>query len=344
MSGFGFEFSYQRSRISFYRLLLLITGNIIIIQFILIAGGIMPFDILNFILLIIASMISVLVSIAGFTLLFKKSLSGYVSMSLLFHSGVILSYLILRNFVTDSFLTYIFALITAFIIAFILIRKAFTNEGKEYFNMYAFGLNALIINGFFTVLMSINHILAGHLLPFNSANNIILVWLASVPLIYISNIFEKVVYNSLHLKDKIVKWVFINFSLMLFYALIIGIVILFFDSLLPATAEKTMITGYMTMIFPVIFVFAVLNSFINAYTFRYLDYKSQSIITVSYAIILFLCILFAVLSLNRIFLLNDILLILFSGSVLAIAILTKTVVVVLNVFKSQKIKPPQFSS
>lgn len=331
LSGFGFEFSYQRGNISFYRLILLLTGNIIVTQFILIAAGVLNFDVLNFLLITIASLISVLISIAGFTLLFRKSLKGYVMMSLLFHSFVIVTYLVLRYFESDPFRSYIIALIAAFIIAFALIKKALAKEGNEYLNMYAFGLNALIINGFFAVVMSINHILAGNLLSHNSANNIILVWLASVPLIYLSNIFEKVVYNSVRLKDKIVKWVLINFSLMLFYTLVIGTVILVFDFLLPSPADKELMSEYMVLIFPGILIFALLNSFINAYTFRYLDYKRQSIITVIYAALLIICVLIAILSLNKIFLLNDLSLIIFSGSVLLTAIISKSVIVLLRI-------------
>lgn len=331
LSGFGFEFSYQRSSISFYRLLLLIIGNIIVIELILIAGGVIQFDLQSFLLIIPAAAISVLVSIASFTLLFNKSLKGYVLMSLLFHTGVIAFYFAARYFVADPFRAYILALVAAFIVAFVLLKKAFAKDGKDYFNMYAFGLNALIINGFFAVVMSINHILAGNLLSHNSANNIILVWLASVPLIYLSNIFEKVVYNSIGLKEKIVKWVLINFSMMLFYSLLISVIIIYFDFLLPSPAEKELMLEYMTLIFPAIFVFALLNSFINAYTFRYLDYKRQSIITVLFAVLLISCIIFGALSINGVFRLNDLSLIIFSCSVLLTGIITKTVIVVLKV-------------
>lgn len=338
MSGFGFEFSYQRSNISFPRLILLVTGNVIVTQLILIAAGVLKFELLNFFLIIIAALISVLVSIAGFTLLFKKSLKGYVMMSLLFHSFVIISYLVLRYFESDPFRAYIIALIAAFLIAFILLRRAFANEGKDYFNMYSFGLNALIINGFFAVVMSINHILAGNLLPHNSANNIILVWLASVPLIYLSNIFEKVVYNSERLKDKIYKWVLINFSFMLVYTAIIGVIIILFDSLLPSLAEKELMMKYMFLIFPVIFIFALLNSFINAYTFRYLDYKGQSVITALYAVLLTVSVVFAVLFINKVINLNDLSLIVFSGSVLLSGITAKTIIVALNIHKLSRLK------
>lgn len=325
ISGFGFEFAYQRNPLTFVKLILLLLSNAIISVAFLYVSGIIRVDLLNLFLIIPAAVISNIINISSFSLLFNNNIKRYSRFLIIYFLCLILIYIIFIFLDFNPFLSYIFALFLSllFVSGFILktLNIADSNSIRK---MYSLGLNALIINGFYAVVVSINHLLAGNFLSVANANNIILVWMIFVPLLYMSNIFEKVIYNSNALKNKIFNWNLITISAMLFYIILVFVFILFLPAFHPASAVQDLLLKYAVLISPVIFITAIMNASANAYTFKYMDSRRQTKIAISYSVVFLLFAFFSILILNSFFIIYDITLIYITGISLISAISFKS--------------------
>ena len=145
---------------------------------------------------------------------------------------------------------------------------------------YQIGFNALIINGFITLVLSINHLTANILFEKEIANTIVIAWLFTFPILHAGNIAEKVFYNSGHLVTKYKKWVGFLFVGIFLYIITFLLAFEFFPSLFPKMIIKDLFFKTSILLLPALGVFAMLNAPLNAFVFKYLRARQQRFITV----------------------------------------------------------------
>lgn len=325
IAGFGFEFSYPHCNISLLKLLTAVTVNVTIVASSLILTGVLNTDPVTVILIILAAVAGISVSVTSFHMLFHGNIKSYGILQITFHGVIIVLFPVINQFEGSPFFFYVLLKTAAALIVFLLIKNNLKRHGNEILKLYTFGFNAMVINGLFTVILSINHILAVKLFSVDSGNNIILSWIFAIPLLYLSGIFEKVLYNSNDLREKIINWSTWNLSLMIFYTLGLVVFMNWFGNFLPASADTTLLARFIPVILPAIFLYSIFNALLNAYVFRTLDYKYQSRIVAGYLGILLIFLSLAILMGNKIILISEIELTIFSTIAIMLSILVKSV-------------------
>jgi len=325
IAGFGFEFSYPHCNISLLKLLTAVTVNVTIVASALILTGVLNTDPVTVILIILAAVAGISVSVTSFHMLFHGNIKSYGILQITFHGVIIVLFPVINQFEGSPFFFYVLLKTAAALIVFLLIKNNLKRRGNEILKLYTFGFNAMVINGLFTVILSINHILAVKLFSVDSGNNIILSWIFAIPLLYLSGIFEKVLYNSNDLREKIINWSTWNLSLMIFYTLGLVVFMNWFGNFLPASADTTLLARFIPVILPAIFLYSIFNALLNAYVFRTLDYKYQSRIVAGYLGILLIFLSLAILMGNKIILISEIELTIFSTIAIMLSILVKSV-------------------
>jgi len=325
IAGFGFEFSYPHCNISLLKLLTAVTVNVTIVASALIVTGVLNTDPVTVILIILAAVAGISVSVTSFHMLFHGNIKSYGILQITFHGVIIVLFPVINQFEGSPFFFYVLLKTAAALIVFLLIKNNLKRRGNEILKLYTFGFNAMVINGLFTVILSINHILAVKLFSVDSGNNIILSWIFAIPLLYLSGIFEKVLYNSNDLREKIINWSTWNLSLMIFYTLGLVVFMNWFGNFLPASADTTLLARFIPVILPAIFLYSIFNALLNAYVFRTLDYKYQSRIVAGYLGILLIFLSLAILMGNKIILISEIELTIFSTIAIMLSILVKSV-------------------
>lgn len=323
IAGFGFEFSVQRVdvKLSFIAKFLLL--NTFLVISVLAIGGIFKMTPVNLFLAIAVSVMDNLVNITAFRFLFRKRIMEYVRVQLLFNSIYILLTVLLILVSFNPFQGFLISKIISFIFVFSIIKSELSGKINHAITLYSFGINALVINGFFTIIISINHIIAIRKFEVADANSIVLAWLASVPLLFMSGIFEKVIYNSRHLKSKFSRWSIVSFLIMIIYVAFIIVITKYFPMLLPRSASAPILFTYLLYIMPVVFIYSVINSVVNASVFKYSAFNTQRRVTLYYILLLIIYLSFGLCVINDVILISQEILIITTNVFIIIAIITK---------------------
>ncbi|MDA3859633.1 MAG: hypothetical protein PF445_00255 [Melioribacteraceae bacterium] len=280
LTGFGFEFAYYRFPTSLLNLLKMLVLNSAIFLTILYFGGLIRRIGLNLLIIVLTAFAFIIVNIFQFTLLFNKQKKKYFIFSLIFYSIFLLS--IPVHFLFGIHFFYLFALfaVLGFILAILYVYKAPENSKIKVNKYYQFGFNALIINGFITLVLSINHLTANILFEKGTANTIIIAWMFTMPILHAGNIAEKVFYNSGHLVTKYKKWVAFLFVGISVYILAFFLALEFVPSLFPKMIVKDLFFSTSIFLLPALGIYAIFNAPLNAFVFKYLRAKQQRFITV----------------------------------------------------------------
>jgi len=312
LSGFGFEFAYYRFPTSLLNLTKLVVLNSAIFLIILYFGGLIRRIDFNLLIIVLASFAFIIVNIFQFTLLFNKQKKKYFVFSLIFYSTFLISIPVHLLFGIKFFylfalfagLGFILAMLYAYkppenygikfrgwssitqLISSVVLNKKSKSENKLIISLnplnkyYQIGFNALIINGFISLVLSINHLTANILFEKEIANTIIIAWLFTFPILHSGNIVEKVFYNSCNLIAKYKKWVVVLTVGISIYILAFFLVLEFVPSLFPKMIEKDLFFNTSVLLLPALGIYAILNAPLNAFVFKYLRARQQRFITI----------------------------------------------------------------
>jgi len=312
LSGFGFEFAYYRFPTSLLNLTKLVVLNSAIFLIILYFGGLIRRIDFNLLIIVLASFAFIIVNIFQFTLLFNKQKKKYFVFSLIFYSTFLISIPVHLLFGIKFFylfalfagLGFILAMLYAYkppenygikfrgwssitqLISSVVLNKKSKSENKLIISLnplnkyYQIGFNALIINGFISLVLSINHLTANILFEKEIANTIIIAWLFTFPILHAGNIVEKVFYNSCNLIAKYKKWVVVLTVGISIYILAFFLVLEFVPSLFPKMIEKDLFFNTSVLLLPALGIYAILNAPLNAFVFKYLRARQQRFITI----------------------------------------------------------------
>jgi hypothetical protein len=312
LSGFGFEFAYYRYPTGLLSLIKLIALNSLIFLTILYFGGLVRIIDINLLLIVLASFAFIIVNIFQFTLLFNKQKKKYFIFSFIFYFIFLISIPVHLLFGITFF--YLFALfsVLGFVLAMLYVYKKPENTGfkfrgwssitqlissiilnkrsKSENNLiislnplnkyYQIGFNALIINGFITLVLSINHLTANILFEKEVANTIVIAWLFTFPILHAGNIAEKVFYNSGNLIEKYKKWVGFLFLGIFLYVFAFLLAYKFVPNLFPKIIVEELFFSTAVLLLPALGVYSIINAPLNAFVFKYLRVRQQRFITV----------------------------------------------------------------
>lgn len=300
ISGFGFEFSLQRCNISKNKLFLFLLLNSTIISTVFMAGGLFAGHFLSLPIIILVSVLFNIINVLVFVFLFKRKYKFYTIIQVLFYGILYILFFSVQDFFENPFYAYGLIAIVAFFLTYpvFYLKIGFSYSKTDFIDLYKLGFSALLINGLFTIILSINHLIAANLFPASVSNSLVFAWLILIPVQYVSNIFEKIFYSSNKLKNKLNYWVFIEFIIMLLYFLSLILLLTYFGFLIPVSVNKSLLFGYSIKIFPFIIFYAVGNSFLNAILFKYKKSKVQRFLSTVYlfGIVMFLSLSFAALN------------------------------------------------
>jgi len=327
IGGLGFDYSYQRSNISLKKLSLWVVLNVIVMLNFVVLSGYLQYDFPIIILLLVGSASTILVNITSFTIIYQKKIRNYILIQAVFNGFVLILFPIIYYFYNSAFIAFITLKVIAFILVFRFVVANINNSSGATLGLYKYGINALVINGFLTVILSSNHILAGKILDLESANNIVLAWLASMPLLYLSTISEKVLFNSSQLRYNIFKWYKLNVGLSLLYVISLLIVVTFFHNLLPQTVSVIYFKSFLHFTIPILFLYSISNPIMNFIVYKKLNYKKQIGITISSTILIFLFFFIGINSINGNLKLNSITLLVLTNSIIFAGMLVKGIII-----------------
>ena len=280
LSGFGFEFAYYRYPISLLNLAKLLVLNSTIFLTILYFGGLIKNIDLNLFIIVLTSLAFIIVNILQFTLLFNKQKRKYFVFSLIFYSIFLISIPVHLFFEIKFFYSFSLFALLGFVVAMLFVYKDPENSSTKLNKYYQIGINALIINGFITLVLSINHITANIQFEKEIANTIIIAWLFTFPILHAGNIAEKVFYNSGSLISKYKKWVALLFAGISAYILSFFFALEYLPNLFPKLILTQLFFNISILLLPIIGVYSLLNAPLNAFVFKYLRAKEQRFITI----------------------------------------------------------------
>ncbi|HVO75043.1 MAG TPA: hypothetical protein VMT35_13530 [Ignavibacteriaceae bacterium] len=285
--SFGFDFAVNRVNISPVFLSLSVFLNLSI------AGTILhllsrpfssPFQIISVFLYSLFSCIS---GIYVFRQLFTGKYIDYTKLALafaVFHLLIIPAVLILK---VNIFLALAGSSLLWFLSCYPFIAKE-KNEGKNLIDLYKVGGAAFIINSAVPFALVADKYIVNHYFPVSTANAYTFAWGLTVPLFYIGNLIERMIYSSENMNPEkmLKKSLLLLFSFIMVYVLAMIAAVIFFPGLLPSSVNEQLLKNIFLFMVAGYSLYALFHFPLNGYLFKFIQVDKQKRIAVIYFIYL----------------------------------------------------------
>jgi len=335
----GFDFAINRINTSFKMIVLGVTLNVIAALAILFFISDPFTNFYQLISIFIYSLFACLGGIFTFQHLFQVRIKTYV---LLMFANALLHLLIIP-FITllkaDIFILFPFITLTWFLIGYPGFIKHNKEKGKNLVSLYKLGVSTFIINSAVSLALVADKYIVNHYFPIDTANAYTFSWGLIVPLLYLGNVVEKLIYSSTSGDAFRIfrKSLIVLLMLVVSYSVLLLAAVNFLPAVIPNSINSIrlvqilgfMITGYA--------LFVVINFPVNGYLFKFAETAKQKSIAAAYfaAIIVFPIAFFLINGGTEITNYRTLLLLIWSFIFLLLII--KTVVVFLPVAKSVQV-------
>ena len=286
----GFDFAINRINFSLKTVFIAVLVNVLFSIMILYFVS-EPFtNLFQLISVFIYSLFASLGGIFAFQHLFQGRIKTYLNLMLinaLLHLSIVPFITILE---ADIF--FLFPLITFFwfMIGFPGFIKKNSSGGKNFVVLYKLGLSTFVINSAVTFALVSDKYLVNHNFPIETANAYTFAWGLIVPLLYIGNVVEKLIYGSTS-KDEVQVFKK-SFLLLLVLVIAYSISLLAVVNLIPSALPKSIdylqlkqIINYMIIGYS---LFAVINFPVNGFLFKFAETFKQKKIAIAYTVTIFL--------------------------------------------------------
>ena len=282
----GFDFAVSRINISLKTVSLGALLNVFITLVILYFISEPFVDILKIFSIFFYSLFACLGGIFTFQLLFRGEIKRYV---LLMFTNAFLHLLIIP-FVTllnvDIFILFPIVSLTWFLLGYPRFRILNQDDEQNLASLYKLGISTFIINSAVSFALVADKYIVNHYFPLDTANAYTFAWGLIVPLLYIGNVVEKLIYSSTSGDSSkiFLKSLFALLVLVGAYSVLLLSAANFIPALLPNSINPArlreilnfMITGYA--------LFAVINFPVNGFLFKFAETSKQKTIAGAYLV------------------------------------------------------------
>lgn len=287
----GFEFAVNRISVSLKTVCIAVLANVAAAMMILNFTS-EPFENVYQIASIFTySLFASLGGIFTFQHLFQGRVKTYVVLMIinaLLHLSIIP---FITSLKADIFFLFPFITLIWFLIGFPGFIKHITSKEVQFKELYKLGVSTFIINSAVSLALVIDKYLVNHNFPMATANAYTFAWGLIVPLLYIGNVVEKLIYSSTSKDEKRVfrKSMLLLLLLVGAYSIMIFSIVNFIPSLMPNSVDHVLLKQILNFMILGYALFAVFNFPVNGFLFKFAETYKQKRIAIAYlaAIILF---------------------------------------------------------
>jgi O-antigen/teichoic acid export membrane protein len=282
----GFDFAINRNKTSFkivvFGVILNVTVTLAILFFIS-----EPFTSgYQLISIFVYSLFACLGGIFTFRHLFQGRIKIYV---LLMFTNALL-HLMIIPFITllkaDIFLLFPFITLSWFLIGYPSFIKHNKEKGDNLASLYKLGISTFIINSAVSLALVADKYIVNHYFPMDTANAYTFSWGLIVPLLYIGNLIEKLIYSStsgdafrIFRKSLIVLLI-----LVAAYSILLLAAVNFLPTVLPNSINAVQLVQILSFMITGYALFVVINFPVNGYLFKFAETAKQKTIAAAYLI------------------------------------------------------------
>jgi hypothetical protein len=247
-----------------------------------------PFtDALQIISVYIYSLFAALGGIFTFQHLFHGRIKTYVMLML---TNALLHLLIIplvTFFKVDIFLLFPFITLVWFLIGYPGFIHYNKDNGENITALYKLGITSFIINSAVSLALVADKYIVNHYFSMDTANAYTFSWGLIVPLFYIGNVVEKLIYGSTSgdASKVLPKSALILLMLVAVYSILLLAVVDFFPGLIPKSISSVQLPQILTFMITGYAFFVVINFPVNGYLFKFAETSKQKIIAAAYLII-----------------------------------------------------------
>jgi hypothetical protein len=280
----GFDFAINRINTSFTMIVLGVIINVTAALTILFFIS-EPFT--NFYQVISIFIYSLFACIGGiftFQHLFQGRIKTYVM--LMFTNALL--HLLIIPFITilkaDIFLLFPFITLAWFLIGYPGFVKHNKNKANNLYALYKLGVSTFIINGAVSLALVADKYIVNHYFPIETANAYTFSWGLIVPLLYIGNIIEKLIYSSTSGDSLKVfrKSLIILLMLVAVYSVLLLAAVNFLPSMIPSSINSTRLVQILSFMITGYALFVVINFPVNGYLFKFAETTKQKSVAAAY--------------------------------------------------------------
>lgn len=289
---FGFNFAVNRVSISPFYLSASVFVNV------LAAAGVLsllshPFSsAFEIIFVFLYSFFSCLAGIYVFRLLFSGKYIDYTKLTFafaLFHLLIIPAVVVLKmNIFIALAASGLLWLLSCY--PFIIKEE---NRGKNIFELYKAGGAAFIINSAVPFALVADKYIVNNFFPVDTANAYTFAWGITVPLFYIGNLIERIIYSSddMHPEKMLKESLLLLSLLILIYLTAVISAVLFLPALLPSSVNRLLLKNIFLFMVTGYSLYVLFHFPLNGYLFKFLQVGKQKRIAVIYFVFLLLLVL-----------------------------------------------------
>ena len=335
----GFDFAINRSNTSFklvvFGVIINVAATLSILYFVS-----EPFtSAFQLISIFIYSLFASLGGIFTFQHLFQGRIKTYV---LLMFANALLHLLIIP-FITllkaDIFILFPFITLTWFLIGYPGFIKHNKEKGKNLVSLYKLGVSTFIINSAVSLALVADKYIVNHYFPIDTANAYTFSWGLIVPLLYLGNVVEKLIYSSTSGDAFRIfrKSLIVLLMLVVSYSVLLLAAVNFLPAVIPNSINSIRLVQILSFMITGYALFVVINFPVNGYLFKFAETTKQKSVAAAYlvTIIIFPIAFFLINGGTEITNYRTLLLLIWSFIFLLLII--KTVVVFLPVGKSVQV-------
>jgi hypothetical protein len=332
----GFDFAVSRMKIDIKNVIIGVLVNVML-TFVVLHLISQPFENpLKIFSVLIYSIFACLGGIFTFQLLFKGEIKSYVILMLTnaFFHLLIIPFVTFMN--ADIYLLLPFVTAFWFLIGYPQFKKLNTVSGEKLASLYKLGISTFIINSAVSLALVADKYIVNHYFPLETANAYTFAWGLIVPLLYIGNVVEKLIYSSTSGDSFRIfnKSLLVLLMLVASYSALLLLAVNFVPALMPKAIDLPLLREILNFMMIGYALFVVFNFPVNGFLFKFAQTSKQKIIAVAYtaAILVFP---FAFFLVNGSFAITDYhSLLLLVWLFIFILLITKSVVIFLPVKKT----------
>lgn len=166
-------------------------------------------------------------------------------------------------------------------------------SGEKLVSLYKLGITTFIINSAVSLALVADKYFVNHYFPIETANAYTFSWGLIVPMLYIGNVIERLIYSSTSHQPVAVfkKVLFIIFLLISLYSIVLIAVVNLFPAVLPGSINVSQLVQIISFMIWGYAIFVILNFPVNGYLFKFAETTKQKIIAGAYLTVAFLFII-----------------------------------------------------
>ncbi len=299
--SFGFDYAVNRVNIKFVLVGIASVINIFLTLLILLIFSPPQFNFIQIISVVVYALFAALGGIFTFQVLFQGLYKTYFYLTLL--SSVLHIALIPAVMVFNVNIYYALPFVTFlwFVLSFPKFIKGKGSRLDSFKELYKIGSANFIINSSVPLALVIDKYFVNHYFSLGIANAYTFSWSLTVPVFYIGNLIEKIIYSSKDEKGEgiLKKSLLILSALILLYASAILSIVYFIPSILPHSVDAELLKNIFTFMIGGYVLYAIFQFPVNGYLFKFKEVEKQKSIAVVYAVFIFLLVTFYLFFLNK---------------------------------------------